>query len=296
MELLEHEEVNQPIDIIMPTHGRLDLTMSSVNALYENTRAPFHLIVVDDSTDLTPQYFEELKKEHTNITFIHSDEPYKSGNQIFNIGLQHGDSPFVVTVMNSVRVEPEWEVVGLKLMKDNPKIGAIGFKCLFPWGLIESAGIGMMSFLPIDLGRDQPGHRLTCIYECSAVQWAFAMLRKEAIIGKLTENTYKGLDEDTYIGFKGWDDLDNCFVLRKNGWQVFYCGLGVGYHTPRATRGTNTGNELDNWGKNQENSIIFYKRWGLWDKVKKRVEDEASVARKLDHKSWGEVKQTMRVK
>ena len=41
-------------DILVITHGHLDLTMRCINALYAHTRTPFHLIVVDDSDDLTP--------------------------------------------------------------------------------------------------------------------------------------------------------------------------------------------------------------------------------------------------
>ena len=85
---------NRMIDIIVPTHhglpyvkSKLRLTMQCIESLYMNTKTPFHLIIVDDSRDrLTPVYLEELQKErgHEDITVIHSDKPYKSGNQIFN--------------------------------------------------------------------------------------------------------------------------------------------------------------------------------------------------------------------
>ena len=276
-------ESTQAIDIVVITHNKLELTVSCIAALYENTTVPFHLIVVDDSTDWTPQYFEWLKTQHENITFIHSDTPYREGNQIFNIAMEHGDTPYLVTVMNSVRVEPDWEGVALKLMTQNPKIGAIGFKCLFPNGLIESAGIGLIGFAPVDIGKWEAGHRRSCVYECQAIQWSFALLRKEAI-GKLEENIYNG--------FKGWDDIDNCFTLTKRGWQVWYNGLGVGYHTPRATRG-NSNEELETYKANHENSIIFYKRWGLWGKVQANVKAQSEIAKKIKGHSWRDVKGIM---
>ena len=254
----EQQEGTPVLDVLVPTHDHLRLTLACMEALYGNTRTPFHLIVVDDSTDLTPVYFEQLKKEHDNITFIHSDIPYKCGNQIFNIGLENCKTPYMATVMNSMRVEPEWELVGLNLMETQPKVGVIGFKCLFPSGLIESAGIAMVKFLPTDIGRDFAGHRLSGVYECAATQWAFALVRKEAAVGNLTETAFHG--------FKGWDDIDNCFVLRKRGWRILYCGLGVGYHEPRATRGSNT---LEAYHQNRENGEAFYKRWGYWEEYKK---------------------------
>jgi hypothetical protein len=171
------------------------------------------------------------------------------------MGLKECKTKYVATVMNSIEVEPEWEIVGLQLMKNNPKLGTIGFKCLYRNYLIESAGIAMHNFTPIDLGRDLPGHRLSKVYECIAVQWAFALHRVEAIKGILEENVFKP--------HRGWDDIDNCFVVKKNGWQIFYCGLGVGIHEPRSTRGDDS---LEAYIENRENAETFYKRWGYWDK------------------------------
>lgn len=257
-------DLKEPIDIVVPAHGRLDLTMKCIHAIYKNTRAPFHLIVVDDSTedmddglDMTKTYMERLKSKYDNVTYIHSDVPYKNGNQIFNIGFRAAKYDFVAFVMNSMAVEPDWEIVASQFMRQNPQVGVIGFKCLFPSGIIESAGIRMMGYTPIDVGRDFPGHRLSAIYETQAAQWAFALVRKKA-----GEN----LEEDVFWGFKGWDDIDNCFVVRKRGYKIYYCGLGVGYHEPRATRGRN---DMDSHFQNLQNGEAFHKRWGYWDLFKK---------------------------
>jgi len=241
------------LDVIMPCFNRLDMTMRAVNALYSNTTAPFHLIIIDHSTDLTPLYFGEAQKEQSNITY-HWAEDYKGGNHMFNIGLSYAKTPFVATVMTSLRVEPQWEEYGLKLMAEHPDVGIIGFKCLFPDGRIESAGIDIFNgYLPVDIGRDHPGHRFSGVYECPAVQWAFALLRKEAVIGNL--------EEDLFNPHVGWDDIDNSLTIRSKGWKIYYCGISVGYHTPRATRGDNSA-EAD--FKNRQNGEMFYKRQGFW--------------------------------
>jgi len=241
-------------DVVIPTHNHLKLTMGCIDALYQNTALAFHLIIVDDSTDLTVQYIEQLLKEKDNITFIHSDEPYKCGNQIFNIGVKNCKTPYIATVMNSVEVEPEWEKMALKLLTVDPKIGTIGLKCLFASsGLIECAGIYIHDYLPCDIGRDEASHRLSIVYQCEATQWAFAMHRVAAIKGNLSENVYHG--------FVGVDDIDNCFSIRHKGWKVMFCGVGVGYHHPRATRGRN---DAEAYNLNRENLEHFYKRWGYW--------------------------------
>lgn len=248
------------LDIIVPAHNNLKLTMGCLDALYLNTTKPFHLIVVDDSTDkLTPRYIKQVQAVKDNLTYVYSKKPYKCGNQIFNVGLENCKTPYVATVMNSMEVEPSWEITPLKILKNDPTVGTIGTKCLFAKsGKIECAGIYIMNFLPCDIGRDEAGHRLSEVYQCEATQWAFAIHRVDALKGNLGENTFHG--------FVGVDDIDNCFSIRHKGWKVMYCGVSAGYHHPRSTRGRD---DVDGYNLNRENLEAFYKRWGYWDEFHK---------------------------
>lgn len=243
------------LDIVVPTHNHARLTMGCVDYLYAHTANKFHLIIVDDSEDITKQFIKELMRERDNITFIHSDEPYKSGNQIFNIALDNCRTPYLATVMNSIEVEPDWDIMPLKMLTHSQDIGTIGMKCLFAKdGRVECAGIYIYNYLPCDIGKNEPSHRLSEIFQCEATQWAFAMHRVTALEGNL--------GEDIYNGFVGVDDIDNCFMLRHKGWRVMECGLSVAYHHPRATRGRN---DEEGYYRNRENLESFYKRWGYWE-------------------------------
>ena len=275
LDVLQASQPGEPIDIILPTHGKLqEMTIPCVEALYMNTRNPFHLIVMDSSTpdmedgfepdgktprkDRTPDYFRRLQIERNNITFMHSDKGYKNGNLFFNIGMTQSKHRFVATVMNSVRVEPDWDIVPVQMMVNNTRIGIIGMKCLMGHnGLIESAGVWMNGTIPCDMGRNFPSHRLAGSYPCFSVQWAFALLRKEAVVGNM--------DDTIWQGHAGWDDIDNSIYLRYKGWEAWYCGLGVGYHFSHATRGTDADEGLL---KNRMNAETFYKRWGYWERFK----------------------------
>jgi GT2 family glycosyltransferase len=261
------EEIKPALDVLVISHNHIELITNCLLTLYRNTaNTPFHLIVLDDSTDLVPIWLNQFSKEHSNITYIHSPIPYKNGNQIFETAFTYCKTPFMATVMNSMRVEPEWEFGGLQLINSDPKIGCVGFKCLFPNGRIESAGIHMIKYLPCDLGRDFAGHNLSVSREVPACQWAFALVRVAAAKGTL--------DVEGFHGFRGWDDIDNCFVLKKNGWKIFSCGEGAGYHEPRATRGDNSELAVR---ENRENGIYFFKRWGLYEAFVKDNPDGVSV-------------------
>ncbi len=261
----------QKIDILVPAHGRVEHSIECIEMLYERTFSPFHLIICDDSevsktmnqdnpvdlTDTSQEYFEKLVKKYRNITYVRADKPFISGNHTINEAIKHMETPYLATIMNSIRVQPDWERIGIKLMNENPKIGVVGFKCIFPdTRRIECAGIEIaQGYMPVDMGRDLPSDWLTTIQEVNAIQWAFALIRREACEGNL--------DERVYYGFKGWDDIDNCFALRSKGWKIFYCGYGVGVHYPRSTRGTDS---IDGYLKNKENAKKFWKRWGFYNK------------------------------
>ena len=282
LEVTEATQQGTPLlDIMVPTHNRLDLTMRCLQALYFHTQSPFHLIVCDASDDgMTEIFINKLRTAGVpplpkveNLTYIKNSEGnWKEGNQFFNIALQYCKTEYMATVMNSVRVEPDWELFAIhNLMAQNPNIGLIGFKCLFGGesnkaGFIESAGIRMVKYLPADVGRDLPGHRLTGISEPDAVQWAFALLRVKAARGNL--------EEGLFHGHRGWDDIDNCFALKAKGWKIVYCGMGCGYHEPRASRGDNS--QIAE-RENRENGIKFYKRWGLWEQFLKDNPEDAPL-------------------
>ena len=258
-----------PIDIMLPVHGRPELTVKAIKALYANTRAPFHLIILDDTdaaieqgsfhrvdpTDITSPYLTRLARERPNVTYHNHPHPWIEGNEFFNVGLSYCKHDYVATVMNSVTVQPNWETHALELFEQDPQLGIVGFKNLFPNGTIESAGIVFSNFTPCDFARDAPGHLFTEDIEVPAAQWAFALLRKKAIIGNL--------EEGLFHGHVGWDDIDNCLAVHAKGWKILYCGHGAGIHEPRATRGTN---DVQAGLMNQENAWTFYKRWGFWSK------------------------------
>lgn len=266
------EKLATPLDIILPVHGHRGMTEKCVDALYAFTQAPFHLVVADDTDatisqgsfhgvdalDRTLPYFDKLLSVRNNVTYLNVDKPFRTGNQFFNFALRYCKYEYVATIMNSITVQPGWETVALQLMEQHKEVGIIGFKNLFPpdnnhAGLIESAGIDFIRHSPYDIGRDLPAHCLTEVKKVKVVQWAFALHRKIAIVGNL--------DDYLFHGFVGWDDIDNCMVVTSKGWAILYCGMGAGYHYPRATRGTDRPEAAI---MNRENAHIFYKRWGLW--------------------------------
>jgi len=229
--------------------------MQCIDALYAHTNIPFNAIVVDDSTDLTPQYFAQLDKP--NLTYFRPKVKLTECNQVINLALKKTRAPYVVYMGNSTQVEPRWLEPALQIMKQDSKIGLIGFKLIWEsTGIIEHAGIDFQAGWPhhVNVGIYEPAHRHTVIRRMPAVGFALVLMRREAV--------KDGFETGNYIGFSGFDDVDNCFTLNKKGWEVVYCGLGCAYHQTMATRNTPE-KEIELNEKSEENRFRFLARWGV---------------------------------
>lgn len=266
------------LDILVPMHGNLHLTRQCLDSLYACAQARFHLLAMDDAPPgdegQTAAYIHELRRKYDNITYCHSNIPWKCGSTFFNVGLRYARTEYFATIMNSCTVEPNWEMPALELLKKDPKIGTVGFKCLFPNGLIESAGIAFAGHIPTDIGRDMPGFRMNETREVIAAQWAAALHRKAALVGNL--------DENVFHGHVGWDDIDYSFVLRSKGWKIVYCGQCNVIHRPRSTRGSGSNEAAV---KNQQNARTFFKRWGFWKQYLEGTKMDVGAILKYDTKA-----------
>ncbi len=246
---------SKELDIILATHNNLGMTIWCIEHLYRNTSIPFRLVVVDDSTDLTPTWLNWWRAQgHENIELIRPAEALTCGNQIINIGLKNTDTEFVAYLGNSTHVQPEWLDAAWHIIHQHEKIGVIGFKLLKPSGVIEHAGICFTPEMPhhMNYGVGDPPHDFTHIKEIGIVGWALVLLRRKAI-------PEGGLDEKTYYGFRGYDDLDNCLTMQKNGWQVLYSGLGCAVHHALSTRGDMSDKSMQEY---EENRRRFTVKWG----------------------------------
>ncbi len=238
-------------DVFLITHNHLELTINCVEALYKNTDdSPFRLTVLDDSTDLTPEYFKRLSKEKDNIQYLNPGRPFKNVDEMYNLGLANTDCPFVVVLNNSGMVERGWIGSALAIMKKDAKIGVVGFKVVkWPTGVIENAGVLLYGGEVRSIGLDEPGHRYSFIYKVDAVGTSTCLFRREAI--------KDGFDWSYYLPFGGFEDIDYCLSLKQKGWEIVYCGYGAVYHDGARTRRQDPAF----WDKFNENKRRFQLRW-----------------------------------
>ena len=257
---MSHDLMRRPkteFDVILTTHNHIELTIECLNCLYRHTSIPFGLIVIDDSTDLTPQWFDTFQKSHDNVKFIRPSESLVNGNQCFRLGAEQSNSEFVVSLVNSARVEPEWYNTPLQLLQQNPKVGLVGIKLLSPNGIIWHAGIGFNNHIPFHIGSGAPGHQFSHIRPALCVNYSVGFFRRQALLDSL--------DEKTYIGWRSFEDTDVCVSLRDKGWSIMYCGMASAYHIESPTR--LEGDQMQFWKEYNENLRRFIAKWQMRDEL-----------------------------
>lgn len=239
------------IDIIVSSHDDMPLTAQSVIAIYENTNKDikFRVSVVDDSTDLTPQWCEQFGKDHDNFQYLRGDEPFKNFASIWQWGVDRTDAKYLANVNNSCTVEPMWLDIPLAVLDSTPSAAVVGLKILCPSGAIECAGVVVGNGKIVNRGFDQPAHRYTDTGVVDAVGFATCLFRRDAL--------EDGWTSEPYVDFGGFEDIDTCLALHRDGWQILYSGQGAAYHKGAVTRMK----KPDFWEKFGQNKVIFRQRW-----------------------------------
>jgi len=99
----------EPVDIVLPVYGGLNVLIPCINSVLKNTRWPYRLIIVDDcspdeATSKWLEFFEERYPQHTVL--------WNKKNRGFaasvNRGIEHGDNHYVCVLNSDVMVTPGW--------------------------------------------------------------------------------------------------------------------------------------------------------------------------------------------
>ncbi len=122
----------QPIDIILVTYNRLHFLKKSVKHIYERTRYPHRLFVVDNNSTLDKtQYWLKRAKIHGYIydyIFMPDNKGLATG---FNAGFERVKSEYFITTQDDILcpdLTPCWLEQMLHLAKKYPEYGGLAMR------------------------------------------------------------------------------------------------------------------------------------------------------------------------
>ena len=212
---LIQERIDMPINIYITSFYRIEMTLKTIDLLYERTYpGTFKIHIFDNGSDKETQKALFGLLESGKIESLHLDSRntgcmYNKG--IFYMMNESNDKYFCVTD-NDVyppKLEPDWLSQMIEIMENNPDLGMLAPQ-LPPQGLQQ----------PFMVSDD--------IVKCLAVGNTLKIVRTEAFPIKTYQQTLGQYGDDGIIAHK----------MREDGWEIAFCRNIFCYHA----------GQCDKWG------------------------------------------------
>ena len=224
--------------IIIPVYGQLDYTRACLEQVRRTIPASitYEVIVIDDhSPDDSLAYLEALAQEWPQLQVIHNAQ---NEGFIFscNRGAAAAHYEYLVFLNNDTLPHMHWLAPLLRTLQQQPDVGAVGGKLLYPDGSLQEAGGVVFSdgsawnFGRGDVQIKHPlyQHVRTVDY-CSGALLATPKTLFEQLGGFETKYS------PAY-----YEDTDYCFKVQQAGKRVLYQPESVITHFEGTTAGQDT--------------------------------------------------------
>ncbi|MFN3976890.1 MAG: glycosyltransferase family 2 protein, partial [Aquificaceae bacterium] len=223
--------------IIIPTKDNKPILENCIKSIFSKTTYKnYELIIVDNqSSDYeTIEYLKYLSSlERIKVLNYKASFNFSAIN---NFAAKHAKGEVLVFLNNDTEIiTPQWLEIMLGCL-EQPKVGAVGVKLLYPNDTIQHAGViiglhGTADHPFKGYGRYEEGYmgRACLQQDLSAVTGACMMTWKYLF------EEFGGFDEvNLPVAF---NDVDYCLKLRSKGYRVVFTPYVELYHYESLTRG-----------------------------------------------------------
>lgn len=245
--------VGQPtVSIVIPSacrpnpKGGESMLEKCVGSIVRTSRYSRFEIIVLDRNAMPPDM--ERRLTDLGVRRLTYDEPF-NWSKVNNLAAGHATGDHLLFLNDDTEVvSPDWLEAMLEFSQQ-PEIGAVGAKLVFPGGGLQHAGVTILA------GR--PGHpyygfpathtgyycRGVLPHDCAAVTGACLMTRRDVFDG------VGGFDETFPLNY---NDVDYCLKVRQSGHRVVFTPHARLLHHESVTKAGVFATELD----------AFRAKWG----------------------------------
>jgi GT2 family glycosyltransferase len=225
------------VDVIVPTRDNgadLERCVSAVRRAARGVRP--HVTIVDNGT-VDPASLAVVARlgARPDVTVLRVDEPFNY-SRLNNLAVAATRSPYVLLLNDDVELRGEDDLAALVEYAQQPEVGAVGARLLYPDGSLQHAGVvvglGGIAGHPFrEASADEHGYfrSVDAVTDVGAVTGACLMTRR----GVYEE--VGGLDESLAVAF---NDVDFCIRVRATGRYVVYLPHVRATHAESKTRGS----------------------------------------------------------
>jgi GT2 family glycosyltransferase len=261
--------------IVIPVFNQCPFTRKCLEVLARNTPAstPFEVLIVDNgSTDDTQAFLTEAVKSYPWLRVWTSPKNlgFAAG---CNQGAREARGEYVVFLNNDTEVHPDWLEPLVKVLRDDPRVGAVGGKIINMDGTkIQTAGMYLAddrrngrTFAMWLYARNEPvsDPRYNTARICVIVAGVCMAVRRQQFLD------LGGFDEQFY---NGYEDVDFCLRLGEKGLLVVCEPACVVRHFESPDR-------EERYRRYVQNRALLEKRWR--DKVGIHAVCEANGVRRF---------------
>ena len=252
------------VSVIIPTTGRsadsTDLLAHCLRSLHRTSWSHFEVVLASDNRSLSDSVLAELRHlRHTIVDY--SGRGRFNFAQKINEAARHARGDHLLLLNDDVEVvAPEWLTSMLEYSQD-PAVGAVGAKLLYPDGrlqhvgmLIGVCGVAAHAFHRYPGGDSGYAGSAVVARNCSAVT-AACLLTRRTVFDELG-----GLIEAFPVDF---NDVDFCLRVRMAGYRIVFTPYAQLIHHESASIGArvNSSAELarmrEKWGMALEHDPYY---------------------------------------
>jgi GT2 family glycosyltransferase len=247
----ESDNFMSSVSIVIPVHGRWDLTRPCLESLAAHLPGDEDIVLVDNgSWDETPEAAPGLGRSLFPDRFAyHAMESNAGFARACNRGAELAGGELVMFLNNDTFTEHDFLTPLIEALENTPDLGAAGALLLYPdTGRVQHCGIATVCGprLSYFFHAFPPDHPAVSRPRLVSFLTGAALLVSRQLFGELG-----GFDE-SYTN--GYEDMDLCCALSARGLKLACEPRARLYHHTSATPGR--------WATETANKALFDTRWG----------------------------------
>ena len=240
----------------MPVYNKSFFTKKCLNQIFAISpeKTPFEIIVVDNaSTDDTQDFLKEITQKHKNVKVIRNEKNLgfaKACNQ----GVDLAKGEYILFLNNDTEPKVGWLDALVEVVENDPQVGAVGSKLLFPDGTLQHAGIVSVDNRTVN----DPLIFYHNLYQApsnnpmaNVMQEFIAVTGACMLVPKKVFNEVGRFDEKFW---NGYEDVDLCLKIGEKGYKIIYQPKSELIHFE-----SQSGPER--FTKVSENTKLLHERW-----------------------------------
>jgi len=225
---LWYERGRPDVSLVVLNFNKPDLTLACLDSLWSHTQAyRYEIVLVDNGSHVNTFIPLTVAASGAHIVRIGVNRYFGEGN---NIGFEATRGRYVVFLNNDITVGPNWLGPLIQRLENDPSVGAVGPKMVYPNGVLQEAG----AEIGLDGNSCQFGKGGNPADPAYNIERDVMYISAAAIaMRRATFEQVLGFDlcyEPAY-----YEDSDLCMKIRQLGLRVVYCPEASVVHHENAT-------------------------------------------------------------